>query len=175
MAYLSTILWLFGFLLGVGRPVVFADAAGAAPLVRFLRQPDGVALTSRGGSANFSCAAVDAADNALPIKWTLNGRALASTSAAVDSSGTLQLVDVAESDEGDYRCVARVAGVGAVVSGAVRLRLDRPPQLRQQPTSVQVHFGQSARFACRVDHVAWPVVYWLHNGLPLADDNLHIG
>ena len=137
--------------------------------MRFVQQPDGVFFTSRGGSANFSCAAVDGADKALPVKWTLNGRSLPSRVPL----GVLRVVEASEDDEGVYRCVAQMDGVGAVLSKAGRLRLDRPARLRHHPTSQQVRIGQSVRFECVVDLVVWPLIHWLHNGLPLADDIRH--
>uniref|UniRef100_A0AAZ3RKM0 DCC netrin 1 receptor n=1 Tax=Oncorhynchus tshawytscha TaxID=74940 RepID=A0AAZ3RKM0_ONCTS len=127
-------------------------------------------VTLRGGVLQLDCEAQS--DQGIPIIiWKKDGVLL---SAVVDErrqqlpNGSLVVQNVVHSrhhrpDEGLYQCLARLDGVGAIVSRTAQVTLSSQP-------SVSSYLGDTALLRCEVTGDPMPVVRWQKNreDLPLT-------
>ncbi|RWS28626.1 cell adhesion molecule-like protein, partial [Leptotrombidium deliense] len=62
-------------------------------------------------------------------------------------NGSLAIIDAAKSDEGDYVCEAN-NGIGATITAAVKLRVNKPVHFDKNFEVIKVQKGQRAQFKC---------------------------
>uniref|UniRef100_A0A8L0DKK2 Netrin receptor DCC n=1 Tax=Oncorhynchus mykiss TaxID=8022 RepID=A0A8L0DKK2_ONCMY len=135
------------------------------------------AVTLRGGVLQLDCEAQS--DQGIPIiVWKKDGVLL---SAVVDErrqqfpNGSLVVQNVVHSrhhrpDEGLYQCLARLDGVGAIVSRTAQVTVSGPLKLVVPTESVSSYLGDTALMRCEVTGDPMPVVRWQKNreDLPLT-------
>uniref|UniRef100_A0A8K9V1Y3 Netrin receptor DCC n=1 Tax=Oncorhynchus mykiss TaxID=8022 RepID=A0A8K9V1Y3_ONCMY len=131
----------------------------------------------RGGVLQLDCEAQS--DQGIPIiVWKKDGVLL---SAVVDErrqqfpNGSLVVQNVVHSrhhrpDEGLYQCLARLDGVGAIVSRTAQVTVSGPLKLVVPTESVSSYLGDTALMRCEVTGDPMPVVRWQKNreDLPLT-------
>jgi hypothetical protein len=114
-----------------------------------------------GGSATFSVSATGTP--VLRYQWLRNGSALVQ-----GSNATLTLPAVQAGDDGEYRVVVS-NNAGAVTSAVARLTIDYSPLVTQQPSSLNLRYGQNVALGVQAEGAS-PLYYqWLHEGAPVPD------
>ena len=129
-------------------------------------QPASVTVNA-GASAGFTINAQGTAP--IGYQWFKNGAPLSDIGNISGSTATtLNLLNVASSDAGSYKCVITNAA-GSVTSTAATLTVIVPPGLNSQPTSQTLNAGALAVFNVTATGTAPLTFAWLKNGSPLAN------
>ncbi|XP_013387953.1 neogenin isoform X2 [Lingula anatina] len=73
-------------------------------------------------------------------------------------------------DEGVYKCVATVMGLGTLVSRAAKLQVGYfNRDFKEEPKNVNVHLGDNAVFTCAVDSIPRASIVWFKGSTELSD------
>ncbi|XP_037539566.1 neuronal cell adhesion molecule isoform X2 [Nematolebias whitei] len=81
---------------------------------------------------------------------------------------TLRIVNVSESDAGDYRCTARnqLGSVHHVISVAVKAA---PYWISGPPRNLVLSPGENGGLTCRASGIPKPFIMWTMNGIPIEN------
>ncbi|BES95191.1 Neogenin C-terminus [Nesidiocoris tenuis] len=154
---------------------VSQDIEGAAREMppEFIATPKNT-IALEGSTVTLDCAA-----NGNPppwIHWLKDGRTL--DMALLDSryskigTGSLQIANIVEADNGDYQC--RAENREDSVDTQASLFVQVAPRFIKKPVSKSVAIKHDEELVCEVFASPEPKVYWLKNGDPISSNNEYL-
>ncbi|XP_065214652.1 fasciclin-2-like isoform X2 [Planococcus citri] len=94
------------------------------------------------------------------VEWTRNNMKLQNNQLYVLEADGLVINNVAESDDGEYRCEVMVIDTGEVKSRVINLEVVAPPKITNNRDIIWVTEGEKAQIVCNATGKPKPTITW---------------